>query len=108
LLHQKDSNILLIVQNLFGFGKVALRSNTNGVYRYTATGFKSLNNVISYFKRFPLLTKKGHSFAKWLTIHNFVSDKLHLTEQGLAEVKLLQKQININNSMTKKTGSAHP
>ena len=37
-----------------------------------------------------------------------VSNKLHLTEEGLAQVRVLQKQINIENGMTKKTGSAHP
>jgi hypothetical protein len=67
-----------------------------------------MNDVISYFKVFPLLTKKAQSFDKWLTIHNLVSNKLHLTEKGLAEVRILQKQINIGNGMTKKTGSAHP
>jgi hypothetical protein len=108
LLDQKDSTILLIIRNLFGFGKVTLRSKTDGVYRYTATGFRSMNDVISYFKVFPLLTKKAHSFEKWLTITSLVSNKLHLTEEGLAQVRALQKQINIENGMTKKTGSAHP
>jgi hypothetical protein len=108
LLDQKDNYILLIIRNLFGFGKVTLRSKTNGVYRYTVTGFKSMNDIISYFKVFPLLTKKENSFKKWLTIHNIVSNKLHLNEQGLAQVRAIQKQININNSMTNKTGSAHP
>lgn len=106
LLDQKDSTILLVIKNIFG--KVTLRSKTDYVYRYTATGFKSMNDVISYFKVFPLLTKKAQSFDKWLTIHNIVSNKLHLSEQGLAQVRVLQKQININNSMTNKTGSAHP
>jgi hypothetical protein len=64
ILDQKDSFILNNIQNLFGFGKVTLRSETKGVYRYTATGFKSMNNVISYFKVFPLLTKKALSFDK--------------------------------------------
>jgi hypothetical protein len=108
ILDQKDSSILEIIRNLFGFGKVALRSQTDGVYRYTATGFKSMNDVISYFKLFPLFTNKGRSFDKWLIIHNIVSNKLHLTEEGLGKVRALQKQININNGMTKKTGSAHP
>lgn len=108
LLDQKDSAILLTIRNLFGFGKVTLRSNTNGVYRYTVTGFKSMNDVISYFKAFPLLTKKAQSFDKWLIVHNIVSNKLHLTEEGLARVRVLQRQINIENGMTKKTGSAHP
>jgi LAGLIDADG DNA endonuclease family protein len=64
LLDQKDGFILKVIQNLFGFGKVTLRSKTKGVYRYTVTGFKSMNAVISYFKAFPLLTKKAQSFDK--------------------------------------------
>ena len=108
IIDQKDGLILDIIRNLFGFGKVTVRSKTEGVYRYTATGFKSMNEVISYFKVFPLLTKKGLSFEKWFSIHNLVSNKRHFTEEGLAQVRALQKQININNSMTNKTGSAHP
>ncbi|PBP16593.1 orf1059 mitochondrial protein [Diplocarpon rosae] len=64
LLDQKDNSILMAIQNLFGFGKVTPRSQTDGVYRYTATGLKSMNDVISYFKVFPLLTKKARSFEK--------------------------------------------
>ena len=106
LLDQKDSLILNKVYELFGFGKVTLRSGADNVYRYTATGFKSLNDVIAYFKLFPLQTKKALSFEKWLTVHNQVSNKLHLTEEGLSQVRTLQKQINLNNSRTNKTGKA--
>jgi hypothetical protein len=106
ILDQKDSVILNKIYELFGFGKVTLRSGTDNVYRYTVTGFKALNDVIAYFKLFPLQTKKALSFEKWLTVHNQVSNKLHLTEEGLAQVRTLQKQINLNNSMTNKTGAA--
>ena len=108
ILDQKDNSILLVIQKIFGFGKVSYRSQTDGVYRYTATGFKSMRNVISYFRVHLLLTKKKNSFEKWLEIHNIVSDKLHLSEKGLAQVRILQKKINIENSMANKTGSAHP
>ena len=106
ILDQKDNIVLNKVYELFGFGKVALRSETDGVYRYTVTGFKPLNDVIAYFKLFPLQTKKALSFEKWLTIHNQVSNKLHLTEEGLSQIRILQKQINLNNSVTNKTGNA--
>lgn len=106
LLDQKDSLILDKVCGLFGSGKVTLRSGTDNIYRYTATGFKVLNDVISYFKLYPLHTKKAISFEKWLTVHNNVSNKLHLTEEGLAQVRILQKEINLNNSTTNKTGAA--
>jgi hypothetical protein len=64
ILNQKDSVILYKIYELFGFGKVTLISGTDNVYRYTVTGFKALNNVIAYFKLFPLHTKKAFSFEK--------------------------------------------
>jgi LAGLIDADG endonuclease len=64
ILDQKDKVILDTIQNLFGFGKVTIRSKINGVYRYTVTGFKSMKDVIFYFNLFPLLTKKAFSFDK--------------------------------------------
>lgn len=106
LLDQKDSVKLNKVCELFGFGKVTLRSGTDNVYRYTVTGFKPLNDVIAYFKLFSLKTKKALSFEKWLIIYNQVSNKLHLTEEGLSQIRALQKQINLNNSITNKTGGA--
>ena len=103
---QKDNIILNKVYELFGLGKVSLRSGTDNVYRFTITGFKALDHVIAYFKMFPLQTKKTFSFEKWLTIHNQVSNKLHLTNEGLSQIRTLQKQINLNNSTTNKTGKA--
>jgi len=108
LLDQKNNIILLKIRDLFGFGKVTLRSSTNNVYRYTVTGFKSMHDIISYFKLFPLYTKKARSFEKWCDVHYIADNKLHLTEEGLSKVRLLQKQINSNNSITNKTGSANP
>lgn len=105
ILDQKDSVILNKVYELFGFGKVTLRSKTENVYRYTATGFKALNDIIVYFRLYPLQTKKANSFSKWLTIHK-VSNKLHFSDEGLSKVRSLQKQINLNNSTTNKTGKA--
>jgi hypothetical protein len=64
ILDQKNEAILNIIRDLFGFGKVTLRTKTKDVYRYTATGFKSMNDIISYFNLFPLLTKKALSFEK--------------------------------------------
>lgn len=66
-----------------------------------------MKNVIFYFKVFPLLTKKALSFEKCLAIHNLVINKLHLTEGGLSQVRVLSKEIDIYNSMRTKTGSAY-
>lgn len=91
ILDEKDEAILNNVKDLFGFGKVTIRSETLDVYRYTATGFKNMNDIKSYFNIFPLLTKKSLSYGNWLSIHNIIKNKLHLTEAGLAQVRKMQK-----------------
>jgi hypothetical protein len=106
LLDQKDEAILNIIKDLFGFGKVTLRSNTVDTYRYTATGFKNMRDIITYFNKYQLLTKKALSYDNWLLIYNIIINKDHLNEEGLAQVRKIQKEININNSLTNKTGSA--
>jgi hypothetical protein len=64
ILDQKDGILLNKICELFGFGKVTLRSGTENVYRYTATGFKTLQGVMAYFELFPLHTKKASSLEK--------------------------------------------
>jgi hypothetical protein len=67
-----------------------------------------MSNVLTYFKLFPLKSQKKNSFDKWANIHNRVMSKVHLTLEGSNEIKILSKQININNSKTNKTGLAKP
>ena len=37
-----------------------------------------------------------------------ILNKQHLTDKGLADIRMLQKQINNNNSSTNKTGDRSP
>ena len=109
LLDQKNAATTLIyIKNLFGYGQVNLRKQTNSVYRYNNNSFKGLLPVCNYFLKFPLKTKKEESFKKWLYVFNLVLSKNHLNNEGLNEIKSLAKLINVNNSLMRKTGSAKP
>ena len=108
LLDQKNETILNSVKSLFGFGKVTLRKETEDVYRYTATGFSRMKGIRDYFDSYPLKTKKSISLQKWSLAHDMVINKEHLSKEGLEKIRIFQKQINLNNSMTIKTGIAKP
>ena len=108
ILDQKDEIILSKIKDLFQVGKVNYRSNTDGVYRYTITGIKSISKVISYFNIYPLYTKKSMSYKNWNIIYNMILDKEHLTEKGLMKIKTIKKEINIKNSNNNKTGKIKP
>jgi hypothetical protein len=109
LLDQKNAfNELMYIRNLFNYGQVKLRTKTVEVYRYSNDSFIGLQSVCHYFTNFPLKTKKGESFNRWFVIYNMLLNKEHLTQNGLQQIRLLSKLINIDNSKSIKTGSSHP
>ena len=107
ILDQKNSLYLLtFIRDLFGYGKVIVRSKD--MYRFYCDTFIGLSSVNSYFSSFPLKSKKSISYAYWFKVYKMVINKEHLTTQGLERVRTIKKTININNSLTNKTGSAKP
>ena len=109
ILDQKNSQYLFLqLRYLFSYGAVSLRGASNGVYRYQVNSFKGLIPIRNYFLIFPLKSKKLLSFKKWNEIYKMVLNKEHLLEKGLTAIRELSKNININNSLNRKTGSAKP
>ncbi len=109
LLDQKNAeSTLLDIRDLFNFGQVYVRKETKGVYRYSIDSFKGLLPVRDYFLTFKLKTKKADSFKHWLEVLTMILNKEHLVIEGLVKIRAITKVININNSLSVKTGSAKP
>ena len=107
LLDQKNAeSILLHIRDLFKFGQVFVRGETNGVYRYNNNSFKGLLPVRDYFLAFPLKTKKADSFKHWVEVFTMILNKEHLVPEGLVKIRAIAKIINNKNSLNNKTGSA--
>jgi hypothetical protein len=108
LLDQKNAeSTLMLIRDLFKFGQVFVRGDTNGVYRYSNNTFKGLLPVRDYFLAFPLKTKKAESFKHWVEIFYMILNKEHLVsaQAGLVKIRAIAKLINIKNSLNNKTGS---
>lgn len=96
LLDQKEAkDTLIYICNLFGYGRVRLRTETLNVYRYSNDSFKGLISIIQYFENYPLKTKKSLSFTNWLKVFILVKNKQHLNREGLIKVRDIAKTINI-------------
>jgi hypothetical protein len=107
LLDQKNAeSTLLHIRDLFKFGQVFVRGETNGVYRYNNNTFKGLLPVRDYFLAFPLKTKKADSFKHWVEIFTMILNNEHLVPEGLVKIRAIAKIINNKNSLNNKTGSA--
>ena len=107
LLDKKNAeSTLLLIRDLFKFGQVFVRGETNGVYRYHNNTFKGLLPVRDYFLAFPLKTKKADSFKHWLDVFTMILKKEHLVPEGLKIIRAIAKIVNIKNSLNNKTGSS--
>lgn len=109
ILDQKNAeSTLLQIRDLFKFGLVKVRRDTNGVYRYNNNSFKGLFLVRDYFLTFALKTKKAVSFKYWIKVFTLVLNKEHVEKEGLVKIRAIAKIINKQNSLNGKTGSAKP
>lgn len=111
VLDQKNAfDVLQEIRDQFQYGKVIERSvsRKGSMYRYYCDSFAGLKPIIDYFVDYPLKTKKSVSFENWLRIYNMVINKEHLSDKGLTTIRETKRIININNSLSTKTGSANP
>jgi LAGLIDADG endonuclease len=99
ILDQKNErNLLLQISDLFCYGKVRLRNNTNDVYRLEINMNnpfrKNFNLVVDYFKNYPLKTIKRDDFQAWCKILDIITEKKHKTIEGFERIKKLKIEMN--------------
>ncbi len=104
ILDQKNAEALFkSIKIQYNYGFITLRSNN--IYRFTINSFKGINQLIIYYNKFPLKTKKLLSYNKWLNIYNMIINNEHLNQDKFNLLIKLRKEINLNNSITKKIGN---
>jgi len=92
ILSQKNELELFNSIALLLNGKVHLLKTYNGYNM--VVNLTKLNNVLVYFKKHKLKTKKLISYNTWLKIYHLVISKQHLTSSGLEKIKHLNKKLN--------------
>lgn len=89
---QKDKHILVLIKNYIG-GNISYRRNQD-TYYYGSTSFGSAKNVINYFDRFNLQSRKHISFLRWRKAYRIIQEKDHLTQKGIEKIIKLKDLIN--------------
>ena len=109
MIDQKDSlDTMLFIKsqlNLILTNRKLKNEIISTMYRVESNSFIKIPLIIKYLNIFKLKSKKQNSFNKWVTVFNMVNTKKHLTKEGLEQIKILSKQVNIINSITKKIGN---
>lgn len=89
-------NIMNMIADLFGT-KVVINNRAGRAYlNITATSRASLELIIIYFSRFPLMSSKYLDYKDWAEVVKLILANEHYTAQGLTIIQKLKR--NINNS----------
>jgi hypothetical protein len=89
---QKNKDILVLIKDFIG-GNIGFRK-TQDSYYYGSTSFGSAENVINYFDKFHLQSRKHISYLRWRKAYKLIQNKEHLTEKGITKISILKAVLN--------------
>ena len=89
---QKNNILLRKIKNYLG-GNIGYRKSQD-TYYYGSTSFGSAKNVIKYFNKFNLQSRKHVSYLRWRKVYTLIQDREHLTDKGLIKIITIKSLIN--------------
>ena len=82
--HQSDVQVLFALKKFFRSGVV--RKNHDDRSELRIRKLDSLLEVVKFFEKHPLKTKKNADFKKFARIVRWMEEEKHLTMEGLTEI----------------------
>lgn len=83
-IYEKENYLLENIKNLLG-GNIGYIASYNAYY-YDSTNFGSAKNIINYFDKFHLQSRKHLSYLRWRKVYILIQEREHLTEKGLNKI----------------------
>jgi LAGLIDADG endonuclease len=90
--HKRDAQALHALKRFFRAGVV--RTNHGDRYELRIRRLKDLNEVVSFFRKHPLKTRKQVDFTKFARIVEWIGEGKHLTLEGLMKIIRLSMTMN--------------
>ena len=91
--HSRDKLLLKSLIDYFDCGRI----NKHGDYGvdFVVTRFTDIENkIIPFFKNYLIIGVKNNDFKDWCEIAKMVSEKKHLTLEGLEKIKQIKGRMN--------------
>lgn len=91
---QRDKTVLALFKRHLGCGR--LQERKDGVWYFVVSNYPSIEErVIPFFKRFQFLSSsKKHNFSVFRQASKIMSERRHLTKDGMNELVQLREAIN--------------
>jgi hypothetical protein len=91
--HERDVQVLHALKSYFGCGVV--RKNNGDRMAFRVRGHEHLSkNVIPFFEKHPLKSRKRVDFIKFREIVSLMGRGVHLTGEGVEQIRAIAEQMN--------------
>lgn len=95
--HKRDVQVLHALKSYFGCGVVRVNHGERMAYR--VRGQQDLNeHIVPFFAKHSLKTKKNVDFIKFRHVLKMMEAGVHLTADGIEEIRKIAVQMNRGNS----------
>lgn len=95
--HKRDVQILHALKEYFGCGVVRVNHGDRMAYRVRSKKHL-LERIVPFFVKHSLKTKKNVDFKKFRKILLKMEANVHLTSEGIEEIRAIAKQMNRGSS----------
>lgn len=93
--HSRDEILFNTILKYLGCGAIEKVSTRPNEVKYVIYKFGGIcNNLIPLFQKYPLQGVKSLNFSDFCKVANLMINKVHLTKEGIEEVKLIKSQMN--------------
>lgn len=96
----ESNDLLELIRKTFGGNLYLLdgsadkgESDSDKIYYYNSTNFKSAKLIIQYFDNYNLNSSKYIHYLKWRKIYRIIQRKEHLDDKGINKIKRIQKNL---------------
>ena len=91
--HERDVQVLHALKAHFGCGVVRKNHGDRMAYRVRSQEHL-LKHIVPHFVQYPLMTRKRQDFIKFRRILLMMSEGVHLTAEGVEEIRRIAAQMN--------------
>jgi LAGLIDADG endonuclease len=94
--HKKDKNLMELIINYLGAGRLEIQTK-NPVVIIVISKISDINQkIIPFFNQFPICGIKTLDYLDWCKVAKLITNKSHLTNEGLEEIRKIKSGMNAN------------
>ena len=90
--HKRDIDLLYAIQKHLNIGVV--RRNHGDRYELRVRKLSELKELINFFKKYPLKSKKQLDFVDFSEVINLLQQNIHFSEKGINKIKKISNKMN--------------